>query len=104
LELAQPQGDGHSLRVHLEAAARQNGQEPGLAGPELPDLYADLWEGFLELDRARGHGSFGPEPLAYADIESWARLTRRRLSPQDVALIVELDRLGFAVRAEGKKK
>jgi len=91
------------LREHLEAAARQGGPRDGLDGPELPELFADLWVGFTELDRARGQSGFGPEPLAYSDIEAWARLTDRRLSPQDVALIVELDRLGFEVRAKGKK-
>lgn len=97
-----PQADGYSLRQHYEAAARQGNPEAGrqLEGPELPYLHAELWGWFLELDRARGQG---PAALAYESIEAWARLTGRRLSPDDVALIVDLDRLGFQVRAEAKK-
>lgn len=70
--------------------------------PECPDLYAEIWIGFLELDRARRRGAFGPEALAYADIEAWARLTQRRLSAEDVALIIDLDRVGFDVRKAKK--
>lgn len=94
------------MREHLEAAAKKGDRAAAarLRPPELPELFADLWGGFLELDRARGQSGFGPEPLAYSDIEAWARLTGRALSPQDVALIVELDRLGFAVRADAKGK
>jgi len=92
------------LRQHLEAAERQSGRAPeGLAGPACPDLLARRWDWFLELDRARRHGGFGPEPLAYADIEAWARLTGRRLSREDVVILVDIDRLGFEVRAKGKK-
>jgi len=102
LELSQPQNDGHSLREHLEVAARQNDSiAEKLIGPDLPELFADLWEGFIELDRARGHG---PSPLSYSDIESWARLTGRRLSTLELALLIELDRLWFVVRAEVKGK
>jgi len=104
LELARPQDDGYTLRAHLESASRQSRTPAkGLRGPECPPLLVDLWGAFLELDRARRHGGFGPEPLAYADIESWSRLTGRRLSPDDVATIIDIDRLAFEVRAESKK-
>jgi hypothetical protein len=101
MELAQPQGDGHTLREHYEAAARQDpAHAQQLEGPDLPELYAWAWRAFLELDRTRGPG---PAPIAYADMEAWARLTGCKLSPEDVALIVELDQLGFRIRAEHRK-
>jgi hypothetical protein len=87
-----------------QAAAARNPLYRGSASavPECPDIFADLWIGFIELDRGRRRGGFGPEPLAYADIEAWAALTQRKLSPQDIALIVDIDRLGFEIRAEMK--
>ena len=91
------------MREHLEQAARMGGAPDELIGPRCPDLLAELWAWFIELDRARRHGGFGPEPLAYADIEAWARLTGRSPSPSEVAMIVDIDRLAFQVRAEARK-
>src|SRR5258708_17220739 len=103
-ETGRPQDDCYTLRAHLESASRQSRTPAkGLRGPECPPLLVDLWGAFLELDRARRHGGFGPEPLAYSDIESRSRLTARRLSPAPVATSIAIGRLSFQMWATIKK-
>lgn len=39
----------------------------------------------------RRFGAWGPEPIAYSEIDAWARLTGRRLDPVEVLAIVKMD-------------
>jgi hypothetical protein len=47
------------------------------------------WYG--ELSGARSGNGFGPNPIAYAEIYAWARLTRRELLPLEIALLRAID-------------
>lgn len=95
--MAQRQPDGHTLRHHLEAArAAGSGTAAGeLAGPPAPRaLY--LWHWFGELHAARRAGGFGPEPIAYADLDAWARLSGRYPRPWEVRWLMDLDAVWLA--------
>jgi hypothetical protein len=72
---------------------------PELAGPPCPSALRYLVGYFNELHAARGSGGFGPNPIGYVDIDAYARLTRRRLSPFEVAIVVRIDRAFLSVMA-----
>lgn len=55
--------------------------------PRVPEARRVLWSAFLDINAARGFGQFGPVPLAFSEIEAWARLTRTPLAPHHVQII-----------------
>jgi hypothetical protein len=88
--------------------ARQTRETPPelteLTAVRCPVLIEYLWRGFLELCSARGSGGFGPEPLSYFEIESWARMTRRTLTGWQVRVLKMLDAVYLSHQAEQAKK
>jgi hypothetical protein len=71
---------------------RQTGITPEeLDGPELPHAAVPVWLMFLEVAGRRQVGGFGPGPLTYPDLQAWAALTGRRLSPLQVRWLCRLD-------------
>lgn len=50
-----------------------------------------LWRWFGELNNARGWHSNGPQPLGFAEIEAWARLTRWPLTARHAAVLRAMD-------------
>jgi hypothetical protein len=62
-----------------------------LEGPQLPEVLAYLWGGFVELSAARSSTDAGPNPVGWLEIEAWARLTRRSLSAWEVDVLRSLD-------------
>ena len=50
-----------------------------------------LWGWFIELASARGGNGFGLNPIGYADIEAWARLTCRDPTPWEVSALRRMD-------------
>ena len=63
-----------------------------LAGPGLPEDGAHVWRWFLELNQARNSSGFGPESIAYQEVDAWARLTRRNPRAHEVMWLLALDR------------
>jgi len=89
--------DGHTYREHCQAAAERSATaRQELQGPDLPAACAHVWTGFLELHEARTFHQYGPNPLGYADIDAWARLTGRRWLPWEFAALRALDRVWMA--------
>lgn len=83
--------------------ARASGQVPeelqdAEGGP--PELLEHVWRWFLELSNARAPALVGVAPIAWRDMEAWARLTGHRPSPEEVALLRRLDDAFRAVMAE----
>lgn len=74
----------------------------------LPELHPDppprailyLWGWFLELDSTRDIGGMGVRAIRYAEIQAWAALTGRSPRPEEIALIVRIDRLAVAISRE----
>jgi hypothetical protein len=97
---------GGRKRDHLESVARQLGRRPaGLDGPQLPAWGEHIWSAWLDLHQGRRVGFNGAEPLSWADLDAWSRLTGAEMRPDEVALLMRVDREFFAVRGEieGKK-
>jgi hypothetical protein len=97
--------DGSTLGEHLAAAAAAGSVRAALdlLGPDLPLAAAHLWQWFLELDSARGSNGWGLNPVGYAEIEAWARLTRRSPAPWEIEILRALDRARL-VAAEPKEE
>lgn len=91
-KLAQPQGDGRPLREHLKSVAgRSVFAAAELTGPAFPPELGYLWQWFMELHAARTFNAHGPNPITYAEIRSWAILTKARPTPWEVDLLRTLD-------------
>jgi len=60
-------------------------------------------EWFNELHAGRQYG-WGPQPLAWSEIDAWARLTRRRLTYWVIARIREIDNIFLRLRSEADKE
>ena len=63
----------------------------GLSDFECPEATEHLWCWFLEISRRRSGGGFGANPISYAEVEAWARLTHTRPSALEVEWIMDLD-------------
>ena len=102
MELSARQGDGASLRTHLQRAAAATGKpDPLLLGPGVPDEASELWDAYLRLSASRRAG-MGMSPLALVDIEAWCRLTGVRLTPWELDTLIELDSACLAILAKQK--
>lgn len=87
-----PGKDGTRPRDHLEKMAYQKGKRPAaLDSVVIPDGWGLLWDIFGALSARRGNSGFGPQPLTFMEIESWARLFQVRLSVMEVRLIEAMD-------------
>ncbi len=61
-------------------------------GPlRIPEAGRLLWGWFIELHATRTYHAAGPHPIAYAEIEAWARLNRWPLQPHHVDIIRAMD-------------
>jgi hypothetical protein len=72
--------------------------------PDIPAALSHIWEWFCELSGARSGNGGGPNPIAYTEIEAWARVTGRLIAPRDVHGIMALDSAFFAQLAEQDRK
>lgn len=61
--------------------------------PPLPAAVIYLWNVFLRLANRRGSNGFGANPISWAEIEAFSRLTRTHLTPWEVEIIETLDNL-----------
>lgn len=77
--------------------------EAHMAGerPRPPEGSAVLWNAFLALSRARSVGPAGPNPIAFSEIEAWARLTRTPLEPHHVDILAAMDAVWIGRAYEG---
>ena len=71
-----------------------------MACPPLPPALEYLWLVFLRLSNRRGGGGFGPQPISWADLSLFGRLSGMRLVPWEVELIELLDVLYLNERAD----
>lgn len=91
--LNQRQGDGCTLREHLQSAWKMTGVMPRqlAEAPPLPDLAAHVWVYFAELSRFRGSNGFGPNPITPTGIKHWCWLAGTKLDPWEIRAIALLD-------------
>ena len=101
MELAQRQGDGASLRQHLQRLCASTGKlDPRLEVPEIPAAVRPLWDAYAHLAATRRSGGMGGmHPLTQTDIASWCYLQRVTLTPWEVDTLIEIDAAALAASA-----
>ena len=78
--------DGPMESFH-DRAREELDKEPAVsAGGEV------LLSWWREIDAGRRTGMNGAEPVAYMDIDAWARLTGREPTPEEVSMIMSIER------------
>lgn len=95
MQLSTAQGDGASLRTHLQRLRANTGRVDPLlaaAAQPLPSAIAPLWEAFVALSATRGAAFEGVAPITCLEIEAWCRLHAVRLSPWEVETLLAVDR------------
>jgi len=71
--------------------------------PPFPVGEAELFRIFQELNAARGHNGFSYNPLSYAELDAYSRLTGRSLSPWEVRMLKRLDMIYLTAHGKGQK-
>jgi len=72
---------------------------PGDMPPELEHV----WDWFLTLNSARGRSESGPNPISYQDVQAWCDVTDMLVRPQEVQLIMRIDRLWMEITDEAMR-
>jgi hypothetical protein len=67
--------------------------EADLACPPFPMPLVYLWSTFARLNGRRGGNGFGLNPIGWAEIDAYQRLTQSRLAPWEIQIVEELDDL-----------
>ena len=74
---------------------------PELDGPPAPAALGYLWGWFVELSTARGGSGFGGlNPIAYLEIDAWARLSGVELTAFELGVLRRLDHLFLTVQGD----
>lgn len=92
------QAGGASLADHYAALERATGRK--IEPPKFPSELRYLWNAFIDLHSARGSSGFGPNPIAWSEIDAYVRLTRWDIAVWEVEVIRELDNVFFEVTAK----
>jgi len=62
-----------------------------------------VWQWFNELHATRASNSFGPDPLGYAAIDAWLRITGAGARAHEIGWLLELDRAFLRWSAEAAR-
>lgn len=103
MELSRREGDGASLRTHLQRLARNTGRVDERLLVEVPPSVEQLWEVFMAWAVQRRSG-MSMHPLTFTDIESWCRLYGVCLNPWELDTLLELDAATLRVAAENQRR
>lgn len=99
-----------SAGAHLRQLAKTKGVDPeklveermegsgAEIGFDCPPELEWHFHAFLGLSRKRSGGGFGANPLAWSEVESWARLCRIELLPWEVDVLMALDEVWLEVQ------
>lgn len=72
-------------------AERRAELQAELALPPFPDAIRYLWDAFGRMRRGSGGNGYGPNPLAWVEIQAFVHLGGVRLAPWEVSIIEALD-------------
>ncbi|MBN7804911.1 hypothetical protein JZX86_05970 [Agrobacterium rosae] len=75
--------------------------------PEISDEGQHLWAWFWHLHARRLQGMNGPQPITYADIDIWSRMTGEAVLREEVAILIRMDdgyRIALAEEMEVHRK
>lgn len=88
-----------SVADHYAALAKK-GRKAQPKGPSLPPEAVHLWNHFVQLHAARTSGGMGPNPITYAELDAYCRLTAAGLDAWEVGAVRALDDAYLASLAE----
>ena len=92
LTLSEKQGDGVSLRHHLEALQRQTGVTPEqLISVPFPETLEFIWRDFLELNDARTSNGYTLNAISFTELDAWNRLMNKQVTAQEISIMKQLD-------------
>lgn len=83
------------LRAVAEEQAAAKGMRP--PGIDVPDVVSHVWRWFWSLNRRRTQG---PNPIGFAEIESWSRMTRTEVLPVEIEMLIAMDDAFITAAAE----
>lgn len=87
-----PDEHGKSRFETLRLFEKRTGKRHAdLDGPDCDGALLYLYGWWRELDDARQSGCSGPDPISYAEMQAWARLTQRAPSVDEVQTLRRLD-------------
>jgi hypothetical protein len=100
--------DGASRRVHLEADAGGLVPNPeAIAELEneiaLPEITADVWDIFKQLDCRRNYNENGPIRFSWQDLLAYQYVNDSRLGRWKLKTVLAIEDAYFVIRAENKK-
>lgn len=72
--------------------------------PRIPAGLQHVWEWFGELSAARSGNGSGANPIAFSEIDAWARLTGRTPEVREVRAIMALDQALFTLWSEQDRR
>jgi hypothetical protein len=91
MELSELQGDGASLRTHLQRLAANTGRvDERLDTPGVPPCAGALWGLWAGLTQTRQSG-MGPSPITHQEIAAACGLYGVQLNPWEVETVLQLD-------------
>lgn len=92
------QGDGASLRTHLQRHAQNTGHiDPQLQVNWPPEGKA-LWRIFNGL--ARAPSMSGPGPISQQEIQAWMQNNQTRMTPWELDVLADFDRVAMESMAK----
>lgn len=105
MRLGARQPDGHTLRAHLQAAARSTGHiDPMLTKTRVPPSCSLLWQAYVELDGSRPIGLGGAGSIPQSEVLAWQVNNGVRLNPWEMSTLAAMDRAALDVAAEEAAK
>lgn len=104
MQLGATQGDGATLRVHLQRLAASTGKvDPLLDVPPVPGCAAALWQLWCNLSQTRPPG-MGPSPITHQEIAAACQLYGTPLSAWEVDTLIKLDAVALRHANEAMSK
>jgi len=97
-EMARPMGKSNK-GAHYRQVEKHKGIEL-MPDKECPQALIHIWVWFLDLAGSRTSAGFGMNPIAYSEIDAWARLTRQTPTSFEVGILKRLDRIYISVMAK----
>lgn len=71
--------------------------------PVYSSQHSYLFSIFYELHAARSHNGFSYNPISYAELDAYQRLTARDLSSWDVRMLKQIDHIFLAALSKAEK-
>ncbi len=103
MQLSRREGDGATLRTHLQRLAQNTGRVDPRLQAQVPAAAQHLWEVFVAFAAQRRSG-MGMHPLTFADIQGWCGLYGVRLSPWELDTLFELDAATLRIAADHQRR